>query len=62
MKHTKKFKIAMIGKKRVPSRDGGVEIVVWELATRLRNLGYEVDCYNRYNKSVNLSKEYEKIP
>lgn len=62
MKHNKKFKIAMIGQKRVPSRDGGVEIVVWELATRLRDLGYEVDCYNRYNKSVKLAGEYEKIP
>ncbi len=62
MKQNKKLKIAMIGQKRVPSRDGGVEIVVWELATRLRNLGYEVDCYNRYNKSVKLAEEYEKIP
>ena len=33
--------IAMIGHKRVPSREGGVEIVVWELATRLRDMGYE---------------------
>ncbi len=62
MKHNKNYRIAMIGHKRVPSRDGGVEIVVWELATRLRNLGYEVDCYNRYNKSVNPSKEYDRIP
>ncbi|WP_034484030.1 glycosyltransferase family 4 protein [Butyrivibrio fibrisolvens] len=62
MKHNTKFRIAMIGQKRVPSRDGGVEIVVWELAKRLRDLGYEVDCYNRYNKSVKPSEEYERIP
>ena len=29
------MKIAMIGHKRIPSREGGVEIVVEELATRL---------------------------
>ena len=29
------MKIAMIGHKRIPSREGGVEIVVEELATRM---------------------------
>lgn len=43
----KQFRIAMIGQKRIPSREGGVEIVVNELATRLAELGYEVDAYNR---------------
>lgn len=45
-----KLHIAMIGQKRVPSREGGVEVVVWELATRLRDKGHVVDCYNRYQK------------
>ncbi len=43
----KKLHIAMIGHKQVPSREGGIEVVVWELATRLQKDGYEVDCYNR---------------
>ena len=29
------MKIAMIGHKRIPSREGGVEVVVEELSTRL---------------------------
>ena len=29
-------KIAMLGHKRIPSREGGVEIVVEELAKRMR--------------------------
>ena len=54
MKDIKRCKphIAMIGQKRVPSREGGVEVVVWELATRLRDRGCDVDCYNRSNRSI----------
>ena len=37
----------MLGHKRIPSREGGVEIVVGELATRMRSAGYEVTCFNR---------------
>ena len=40
-------KIAMFGHKRIPSREGGVEIVVEELSTRLVKRGYDVTCYNR---------------
>lgn len=57
----KKMRIAMIGQKRVPSREGGVEVVVWELATRLWQNGYDVDCYNRYHKHIKKS-DYDKIP
>lgn len=32
----------MIGQKRIPSREGGVEIVVNELSTRLAAKGYEL--------------------
>ena len=46
------MKIAMIGHKRIPSREGGVEIVVEELATRLVNKNYEVDVYNRKGNNV----------
>lgn len=41
------FNIAMIGHKHVPSREGGVEIVVEELSTRMVELGYKVCCFNR---------------
>lgn len=42
-----KMRIAMIGHKRVPSREGGVEIVVEELATRMARTGHDVTLYNR---------------
>ena len=62
MKDVKRCKphIAMIGQKRVPSREGGVEVVVWELATRLRDKGCDVDCYNRSNRSIS-KKVYTHI-
>ena len=46
------MKIAMIGHKRVPSREGGVEIVVEELSTRLAKKEHKVDIYNRKGKNV----------
>ena len=48
----KKMKIAMLGHKRIPSREGGVEIVVGELATRMSQLGYDVTCFNRKGHHV----------
>ena len=44
--------IAMLGHKRIPSREGGVEIVVEELSIRMSKLGYDVTCYNRKGKHV----------
>ena len=58
------MKIAMIGHKRVPSREGGVEVVVEELSTRLVKKGYEVDIYNRKGRNVqdkNADKEKRKL-
>lgn len=46
------LRIAMLGHKRVPSREGGVEIVVYELATRMAAEGHSVTCYNRRGKHV----------
>ena len=46
------MKIAMLGHKRIPSREGGVEIVVEELATRLVKRGHTVDVYNRKGNNV----------
>ncbi len=37
----------MFGHKRIPSREGGVEIVVEELSTRMAKMGHSVTCYNR---------------
>lgn len=55
------LRVAMIGQKRVPSREGGVEVVVWELATRMRDLGIEVDCYNRSGYGIVPRRHYERI-
>jgi glycosyltransferase involved in cell wall biosynthesis len=44
---SKRLKIAMIGHKDFPSREGGIEVVVEELAVRMANLGHEVTMYNR---------------
>lgn len=41
------MKIALIGHKVIPSREGGVEVVVEELATRYVKLGHDVTAYNR---------------
>lgn len=42
-----KRKIAMFGHKHIPSREGGVEVVVEELSARMAALGHDVVCYNR---------------
>ena len=46
------LRIAMLGHKRIPSREGGVEIVVEELSTRMAVLGHHVTCYNRRGHHV----------
>ena len=46
------MKIAMFGQKRVPSREGGVEIVVEELSRRMAAQGHQVTCYNRRGHHV----------
>lgn len=47
------MRIAMIGQKRTGSREGGVEVVVTELARRMAALGHEVACYDRSGTDVN---------
>lgn len=46
------MKIAMIGHKRIPSREGGIEIVVEELATKMVQEGHDVYVYNRAGHHV----------
>ncbi len=62
------LRVAMLGHKFIPSRDGGVEVVVGELSRRLAALGQKVTCYNRTNaqqkaekRSRSLSREYEGV-
>lgn len=50
------MKIAMIGHKRIPSREGGVEIVVEQLSKRLVELGNDVTAYNRSGGHVSGSE------
>ncbi len=61
MKKKKKdsLKIAMIGHKRIPSREGGVEIVVDELSSRYARQGHQVDAYNRSGYHVS-GKEFDE--
>ncbi len=53
------YKVAMIGQKRIPSREGGVEVVVGQLSERLVAEGYAVDAYNRSGYHVS-GKEYDR--
>ena len=48
----KQLNICMLGHKRIPSREGGVEIVVEELAARMVAAGHQVTCLNRAGKHV----------
>ena len=45
------LKIAMVGHKRVPSRDGGIEVAVEELSSRMAAQGHDVTLYNRGGKA-----------
>ena len=47
MADDKCLNIAMLGHKHVLSREGGIEIVVKELATRMVTRGHTVICYDR---------------
>lgn len=46
------MKIAMIGHKRIPSREGGIEIVVGELSKRMASQGHKVVAYNRKSEHI----------
>ena len=52
MKQKQSLRLLMLGHKRIPSREGGVEIVVEELSTRMAALGHRVTCYNRSGSHV----------
>lgn len=46
------MKIAVIGHKRIPSREGGIEIVVGELSSRMASRGNKVVVYNRKSEHI----------
>ena len=46
------LRIAMLGHKRVPSNEGGVEVVVEALSAGLAERGHSVTCYNRAGSHV----------
>lgn len=52
------LRLAFLGHKTIPSRQGGVEIVVEELAVRMAKLGYKVTAYNRSGHHVS-GKEFD---
>lgn len=57
-----KLNIAMFGHKHVMSREGGVEIVVYELATRMAARGHQIVCYDRKSSHISggkLDKHWE---
>lgn len=53
------MKVTMIGHKYVPSREGGVEIVVEELSTRMADKGHEITLFNRKRKKYKKINEYK---
>lgn len=56
----KKLNIAMLGHKHMLSREGGIEIVVCELATRMSKRGYDVTVYDRKTHHVSGSTPLDK--
>ena len=61
------MRIAMIGHKFIPSRNGGVEVVVTNLAPHLAALGDAVTVYNRTDEDAKktgkkaLPREYRGV-
>lgn len=51
-----KIRLAVFGQKRL-SREGGIEIVVKELCTRMAQNGCDVTCYNRAEKELAVVQE-----
>ena len=56
--NTSPLKIAVLGHKTIPSRQGGIEIVVEELTVRMAKLGHKITVYNRSGHHVS-GKEFD---
>jgi glycosyltransferase involved in cell wall biosynthesis len=55
------MKIAMIGHKRIPGREGGVEVAVEELSLRMATMGHDVTVYNRAKRGFAKVSEYKGV-
>lgn len=53
------LRVAVFGQKKL-NREGGIEIVVKELCTRMAKAGYKVTCYNRSGHHVSGAKYDER--
>lgn len=57
---TSPLKIAVLGHKTIPSRQGGIEVVVEELGVRMAKLGDKITVYNRSGHHVSGKQFDEK--
>lgn len=57
----KKLKIAMFGHKRIPSREGGVEIVVEQLSTKMVKCGIGFNLIKQYKQKEIVFRENSVI-
>ena len=64
-----KIRLAVFGQKRL-SREGGIEIVVKELCTRMAQNGCDITCYNgaghhvsgaEYDKQLNMMASVKRL-
>ena len=55
------MKIAVMGHKRIPSNEGGIEVVVGELVSRMADRGHSLTVYNRYTGDKSPASEYKGI-
>lgn len=60
LKHKSKLRIAMLGHKHIPSEEGGIELVVEELSTRMVKTGHSVTCYNRKGQDAAVAETVEE--
>lgn len=57
---TKSLNIAMLGHKHMLSREGGIEVVVYELVRRMSQRGHSITVYDRGENNVADGKTEEK--
>ena len=57
----KHLNIAMFGHKHMLSREGGIDIVVFNLSSRLAEKGHKVVCYDRSTRYLSGSPEPDDV-
>ena len=55
------MKIAMIGPKRIPSREGGIDVVVGRLSSELARRGQDVTVYVRKKKGLEVPESWNGV-